>query len=69
MTCTKKMTLLTAYAASVRRFSVALSRLNRQIGAMSKGDFDLLYKKTEDLLQDIAAIRMKLDTHIRTHGC
>lgn len=69
MLCTQKMTLLKAYATSVRKFSVALSRLNREIGARSKGDFDLMYKKTDDLLQDLAAMRMKLDAHIRTHGC
>jgi hypothetical protein len=67
--CTEKMALLQAYGVAVRKFSTAVSRLSKEVGAKSETEFDLIYNKTEDLLQDLAAVRVKLHTHIKTHRC
>jgi hypothetical protein len=69
MLCSEKKALLLAYAASVRKFSAAVSRLSKEVDATGESNFDLINNKTEDLLQDVAAVRVKLHTHIKIHHC
>ena len=69
MLCQEKLRLFKAYVSLVRKYATAMYQLSDDIGALSHSDFEYVYKKTHDILQDISAARIKLEAHVRTHSC
>jgi len=67
--CKEKLTLFRTYLELVRKFAAATSTLNEGIGALCHADFELAYRANEAILQDIAAIKIKLETHVKAHQC
>jgi hypothetical protein len=69
MVCKEKQRLLEAYQSVAGKYSAALAELHQKMGTLSKPDYDALYQTTEELLQDVAAARIKLQAHVQDHGC
>jgi hypothetical protein len=69
MVCKEKTTLLETYFVTARKFADAVSRLSDDVGALSREDFESVHRSAEEILQDLAAARMKLQTHLQAHGC
>ena len=69
MVCKKKQRLLEAYQSATEKYSSAVTELRQKIGTLQKPDYDALYQTTEELLQDVAAARIKLQAHVQDHGC
>jgi hypothetical protein len=69
MACNEKLGLINTYSKLVGRYASEVSKLNEDVGLLSGGDFELAYKKTEDLLQDLAETRIRLQAHLALHGC
>ncbi len=69
MVCKEKRRLLEAYQEATEKHSAALTELRQKINTLPKPHYDTLYQTTEALLQDIAAARIKLQTHVQEHGC
>jgi hypothetical protein len=69
MVCKKKRRLLETYQEVTEKHSAALTALKQKMDTLPKPDFDALYQTTEALLQDVAAARIKLQTHLQEHGC
>jgi hypothetical protein len=69
MLCNEKATLLEIYVLTVRKYADAVTRLSEDVGALSHEDFELVHRRAEEILQDIAAARMTFQAHLREHGC
>ena len=69
MICEEKQRLLEAYEAATQQYSVAMKELLQKGRALSKADYDVLYQRTEVLLQDVAAVRLRYQTHVGEHRC
>jgi hypothetical protein len=69
MACNEKLGLINTYSKLVGRYATEVSKLNEDGGVLSGGDFELAFKKTEDLLQDLAETRIRLQAHLALHGC
>jgi hypothetical protein len=69
MLCKEKATLLQIYVLTVRKYADAASKLSEDLGASSHENFQIVYRKAEEILQDLAAARMKFQAHLRAHGC
>jgi hypothetical protein len=69
MVCGEKQRLLEGYHSVTEEYSTAVKQLLELIRGLSKTDYDVLYQKTEALLQDVAAARIKLSVHVQEHGC
>jgi hypothetical protein len=69
MVCKEKERLLEAYEEVTDKYSAAVTVLREKMGTLPKRDYDALYETTEGLLQDVAAARIKLQTHFQEHGC
>ena len=69
MVCKEKQRLLEAYQEATEKYSAALTELRQKIGTLPKAEYDALYQTTEELLQDVAAARIKVQAHVQDHGC
>jgi hypothetical protein len=69
MVCEEKQRLLGAYQCATHKYSAAVTELRQKMGTLLKPDYDALYQITEVLLQDVAAARIKLQTHVQDHRC
>ena len=69
MVCKKKQRLLETYQSATEKHAAAVTELQRKMSTLSKLDYDALYQTSETLLQDVAAARIKLETHVQDHGC
>jgi hypothetical protein len=67
--CREKQKLLQAYQAAAQKYSAAVTELQTKVEALSYEQYDVLYRTSEDLLQDVAATRVKLQTHAQQHRC
>jgi hypothetical protein len=69
MVCKEKRKLVEAYETATEKYSTVVTKLRQQMGTLSKADYDVLYQETEALPQDLAAGRIKLQTHVQDHPC
>jgi hypothetical protein len=69
MLCSEKATLLEIYVFTVRTYADAVTRLNEDVNALSHEDFEVVHRRAEVILQDLAAARMKFQAHLKEHGC
>jgi len=69
MICEEKQRLLETYQAVTEQYSVAMKKLLQKGRALSRADYDVLYQRTEVLLQDVAAVRLRYQTHVGEHRC
>ena len=67
--CEEKQRLLEAYQSVTEQYSVAMKELLQKARALSKADYDVLYLRTEVLLQDVAAVRLRYQSHVGEHRC
>jgi hypothetical protein len=67
--CMEKQRLLDAYQAATQRYSAAVTELLTKVDVLSRQQYDALYGTSEDLLQDVAAARVRLQTHVHQHRC
>jgi|SoiMethySBSTD1v2_1073268.scaffolds.fasta_scaffold272583_2 hypothetical protein len=69
MACNDKVVLFQAYVLAVSKFSDAVSIVSRQVDIMSREDYEYAYLAIEQTLQDFAAAKFRLETHVTTHRC
>ena len=69
MLCREKATLLETYVFTARKFADAVSRVSEDGEALSHEDFEIVYRRAEDILQDLAAAKMKFEAHLKVHSC
>lgn len=69
MVCEEKQKLLEGYQSTADKYAAAVAELHQKMGMLSKPDYDVLYQTTEELLQDLAAARIKFQAHVNEHGC
>jgi hypothetical protein len=67
MLCEEKATLLELYVLTVRRYSDAVSGLCENLLSPQNSEVD--QTRAEEILQDLAAARMKFHAHLKEHGC
>ena len=68
--CKEKQRLLEKYELVTASYAAALAELRQGASVLSKEGFDkALYHLTEIMLQDVAAARISLQSHIRKHCC
>jgi hypothetical protein len=67
MLCKEKATLIKTYVLTARKFAGAVSRLGED--SLSDENFEIVHRSVEEVLQDVAAARMKFQAHLQRHGC
>ena len=67
MLCKEKETLLETYVLTVRKYADAVSGLCEDL--LTPDNFEVDHTRAEEILQDLAAARMKFQAHLQTHGC
>jgi hypothetical protein len=69
MICKDKQRLLEDYQHVTEKYSAAVTELQREMGMLSKADYDALYRMTEALRHDVTIAQEKLQSHVRDHHC
>ena len=67
--CATKITLLTAWQSAADIYYKAVAALARQIGTVTKPEYERLAKAAEDARQRSVEAQAKLETHVNEHGC
>ena len=69
LTCEEKQQLLGAYQYVTENYSAALTELQRNMGILSKSEYDALYRMTEVMRHESVLAREKYQSHVRAHRC
>jgi hypothetical protein len=67
--CEKKTTLLQEYQRTTKVYSNAVADLAKNIGVVSKLEYERLHQITEEARHESFAARDRLDRHIAEHHC
>lgn len=67
--CPTKTLLLTAWQKAAELYSQAVSELSKQIGVLPKVDYERLKHLAEEYRQHSIDAQVKLETHVKEHGC
>ena len=67
--CPTKTLLLAAWQSAAEIYSQAVSQLSKQIGVLSKEDYERLKDFAEESRQRSIDAQTKLEAHIAEHGC
>jgi hypothetical protein len=67
--CDEKLHLLTAYDRSANQFSAQVNRLTRDVGKLSKSEYDAMLLAVERARLNAESARLALDQHAMTHRC
>jgi hypothetical protein len=69
MLCQDKVRLLRSYQAVTKKYCDAATELNRRMRALSKGEYDSLYRKTESLQAEVTRAQADFTNHVTVHRC
>ena len=69
MVCEEKRRLVETYQYVTERYSAAVTELRRDMGTLSKADYDALYRMTEALRDDVMQTQGNLQDQVRAHRC
>jgi hypothetical protein len=67
--CPTKTALLAAWHKAAEVYSKAVAELSRQIGIISKDDYENLKRVAEDARERSIEAQAALEAHIEDHGC
>src|SRR5262249_2098241 len=67
--CPTKTSLLTAWHEAAEEYSEAVAALSRQIGVLSKAEYENLSQAAEKARKQSREARAALEAHMRAHGC
>jgi len=67
--CEEKLRLTQEYQVANKAFSVAVDALVKKAGTTSKEEYEHLRQRSEELRLDSESARLRLERHIREHGC
>ncbi len=67
--CPTKILLLAAWQDAAEMYSKAVAELSRQIGVLSRANYERLKEVAESALKRSLASQSALETHIADHGC
>ncbi len=69
MPCEDKIKLLEAYQYVTEKHSDAVTELQRNMGTMSKAEYDSLYRMTEALRAEVTRAQAEFQKHVTAHRC
>lgn len=67
--CPTKTTLLAAWQKATEIYSQVVAELSRNIGVVSKSEYDRLAKAAETARNHALEAKTALDAHTAEHGC
>jgi hypothetical protein len=67
--CPTKTLLLAAWHSAAEVYSKTVAELSRQIGILSKDDYEKLKYIAEDARHRSMAAQANLEAHVQGHGC
>jgi hypothetical protein len=67
--CKEKAQLLDSYHQLARKYSDAVTELHREMGTLSKPQYDSLYKLTETLHAQVTRAQSEFNSHVQAHRC
>jgi hypothetical protein len=67
--CAEKTKLLNAYEQATLLHSDAVTRLRSRMGKLSRPDYEMAYRETEQLRMAARAAQELLHRHTMAHGC
>ena len=67
--CDEKLHLLRAYDQSANQFAEQVNALSRDVGKLSKSEYDAMLLAVERARLNSEASRLALDQHVMTHCC
>jgi hypothetical protein len=69
MTCEEKSRLVAEYETATKRFSAAVTELQRKMGTSPKAEYQQLTRDSDDARVKSERARLALEQHIATHRC
>ncbi len=69
MLCEQRSRLVQEYEAATMRFGAAVDRLNRQLLAARKDEYEALLRSADDAHAACERIRRALESHLLEHAC
>jgi hypothetical protein len=69
MACEQKARLTAAYEAAAKRFSAAVTELQRKMGTSPRAAYQRLMLASEDARTQAERARIALEEHIGKHDC
>jgi hypothetical protein len=69
MPCKKKELLWVKYGEAIARFAEIVVKLQKQMGVLSKAEYDLRLQLAEDARIKSEEARIEFDRHVREHQC
>jgi hypothetical protein len=67
--CKAKAEFLEAYHRLTKKYSDAVAALHRDMGTLSKLEYDSLYQVTEELHADVTRAQGEFNSHVQSHKC
>jgi len=67
--CKEKRKLLEAYQEITEKYAAVVADMRRNMGTVSKVEFDSLYQATELLHAEVTRAQSELNIHVVSHGC
>lgn len=69
MTCEEKARLVAEYEISAKKFSEAVTELQRKIGTSTRIEYERLSSGADELLLKSEQARLALEQHVAAHNC
>ena len=69
MTCLEKKQLMVKYGETARQFAEMITKLQREMGVLSKNEYDLRFKSAQAAQAIAEEARLVLEQHIGAHKC
>ena len=69
MHCKEKELLKERYGEATARFAQMVAKLQRQVGVLSKAEYDLRLQLAQDAQIESEAARIEFERHIQQHQC
>ena len=67
--CTEKTALLLDYTNSAKAYCEAVMELHEKIGSGDRVKYDGLYQIAEVARLSVETARVKMEIHVKQHGC
>ena len=69
MVCQEEQRLLSEYGTATSKFAVVVTSLQKELGTLSKDDYDSRVRSVDEARSKSEEARLALERHIRGHGC
>ena len=67
--CSEKKRLMTQYHTATSRFHDVVAKLQREMGALWKDEYDHVIRYVDEARIKSEESRVAIDRHVSTHGC